>query len=223
MHKQTIILIVVLALVTGILIFLAISNQNLLKTNLSNTNIPTGIVVQKTAKVFFSPENIDLSSAVASPTSSVDIMVDSGGQPIAGVQAEMQYDPKAISNVKIIPAADPTGFFGSNATILFNDVNAQTGRVSYVIAISPSENGKNGIGKIGTITFTKTPGALTPSTAINFLDKTLVTRLNVNDSVLKEATPLNITLSKTTTIPNRPIQTAPLISPATSVPVSPSK
>jgi hypothetical protein len=216
MHKQTIILIVVLALVTGVLIFLAVTNQNILKTNNTGT-VPTTASVQKTAKVFFNPASVDLSAATATPTSSVDIFVDSGGEPISGVQAEMQYDPKAITNVKIIPAADLTGFFGAGSTIPFNEVNQTTGRISYAIGISPTENGKTGVGKIGTMTFQKTPGTTLVATGVNFLDKTLVTKLNVNESLLKETTPLTITLSKGTT------QTVPLSSPTTFIQVSPTQ
>ncbi len=213
MHKQTIILIVILAVVTGVLVFLAVTNQNVLKKNQSKV-VPTAKVVEKTTKVFFNPTSVSVSSAPIS----TDIMIDTGGSKIAGVQAELQYDPKAITNVKVNPASDTTGFFGPSATVLFNDVIQASGRISYVIAISPGESGKSGVGKIGTITFTKSPTATSSSTTINFLDKTLVSVLDANDSALKETVPLQITFSNAA-----PVRTVPLTSPAVTVPVSPTQ
>lgn len=210
MHKQTIILIVILALVSGVLIFLAITNQDILKNNQSKV-VPSVAPVKKTTKVFFNPANIDLSASTASPTSSVSIMVDTGGEQIAGVQAEMQYDPKAITDVKLIPAAGSTDFFGPNSTILQNDIVSTTGRISFAIGISPTEDGKSGVGKIATVTFKKAVGA--PATSmITFIDKTLASQLNVNESVLKETTPLTITISNF-----QPTQARPVVSPSTFI------
>jgi hypothetical protein len=207
MHKQTIILIAVLAVVTMILIYLAVINQNILKTNTTKA-VPTQAPVQKTAKVYFNPSTI---SATTGTIESADIMVSSD-TPVAGVQAEMQYDPKAITNVKITPDVDSTAFFGSDSTILFNDVTATTGRISYAIAISANGTGKSGSGKIGTITFTKALGATT-STQIKFLDKTLVSQLNVTESVLKDTMPLTITFSNINAQP--PVRAvSPQLSPA---------
>ena len=196
MPKKTTILIIILAVVTGVLLFLAITEGQ--KQSSPSTSIaPTQKVVQKTAKVFFSPQNIDLSAGSATAAPTVDIMVDTGGSDIAGVQAELQYDPKVLAGVKLVPAADTTGFFGPGAVVLFNDVDNQTGRISFAIAISAGQKSAKGVGKIGTLTFTKAFGATSPTTSINFLDKTLVTQLGENESVLKQASPLNITLTST--------------------------
>ncbi|HVT00964.1 MAG TPA: hypothetical protein VHE53_01880 [Patescibacteria group bacterium] len=210
MPKKTTILIVILALVTGVLLFLAISEGQ--KQNNQTTQVaPTVKPVEKTSKVFFSPQNIDLSTNTASTTPSVDLMVDSGGSDIAGVQAELQYDPKEITNVKVLPASDATGFFGAGANVLFSDIDPTTGRISFAIAISPNQKGIKGVGKIATVTFSKAFGATTPTTTINFLDKTLVTQLGQTQSVLKEASPLNITLSSA-----QPVVTQAVILPQTN-------
>lgn len=205
MPKKTTILILILAIVTGILLFLAISETKKPSTP-STTVAPTKKPVAKTAKVFFNPQNLDLSAGAASPTSSVDIMIDTGGSDVAGVQTELQFDPRALVSVRLTPAVDSASFFGQTSVILFNDVNQATGRVSYAIAISPGTNAKKGIGKIATLTFQKafnSPSA----TQVAFLDKTLVTILGENESVLKESMPLNITLSAQTTSPFVPVIT----------------
>ncbi|HVZ67571.1 MAG TPA: cohesin domain-containing protein [Patescibacteria group bacterium] len=210
MPKKTTILIIILALVTGVLLFLAIS-EGQKQTSQVNQVVPTQKPVEKTSKVFFSPQNIDLSTNTATAGPTVDLMVDSGGSNIAGVQAELQYDPKAITNVKVSPASDATGFFGPSAVVLFNDVDQQTGRISFAIAISPNQKAAKGVGKLATISFSKAFGATTPTTTINFLDKTLVTQLGQTESVLKEAAPLNITLSS-----SQPVVTQPVFLPSTN-------
>lgn len=198
MPRKTLILILILAAVTGILIFLAITSQTSKQPITTQAPAPTIKSAEKTAKVLFNPQNIDLSTTAASPTSSVDILVDSGGADISGVQVELQYDPKALTNVIITPAVDETSFFGNSGSILFNDVKRDTGRISYAVAISAGQAGKKGVGKIATLTFSKAFGGPV-STQVTFLDKTLVTVLGANESALKETVPLNITLSSSQT------------------------
>ena len=200
MPRKTTILILILATVTGILLFLAVSEGK--KPQAPKATItPTKTQVQKTARIFFSPQNIDLSSATGSAVSTVDILVDTGGSQIAGVQIEAQYDPKSLTRLGLIPAADSQGFFGNQANILFNEIIPATGRISFAIAISPDQSPKNGVGKIATLNFQRNFYATSSATTINFLDKTLVTILGENESVLKEALPLNITLSSPITQP----------------------
>jgi len=193
MPKKTTILILILALITGILLFLAIT-ENKKSGAPTITPVPTKKPVEKTAKVFFNPQNIDLSSAAGSAVSTVEILVDTGGSQIAGVQIEAQYDPKSLANLKLTPALDLASFFGSSAIVLFNDVNQTTGRISYAVAISPKVQTKKGIGKIATVSFSKAFSA-EGTTTVSFLDKTIVTILGENESVLKESVALNITLS----------------------------
>ena len=205
MPKKTTILILILAVVTGILLFLAVSNQKQSAPLLSKPT-PTKKVVTKTAKVFFNPQTIDLTSGTASPTSSVDIMIDTGSSEIAGAQIELKYDPKSLVSLKLSPANETTSFFGPNAAILFNEVNQTTGRVSFAIAITPQAKTKKGVGKIATLTFSKAFSAQ-GATTISFLDKTIVTILGENDSVLKESTPLNVVLSTQSNAPFVPPST----------------
>lgn len=196
MPKQTTLLILVLAIVTGILVFLALKNQTFKPSPKTQVLAPTQKPVEKTARVFFSPANVDLSNLSASSNSTVDIMVDSGGADIAGVQAELSYDPKALTNIKLIPTLDATGFFGTGATVLFNEVKQDTGRISYAVAITQGQGAKKGVGKIATLSFQKIAGSAVAATSVTFLDKTLVTKLGVNESALKEATPLNIVMGQ---------------------------
>lgn len=210
MPTRTAILIVILALVTGILVYLAVTSQNARRAPTTQNLIPTEKPVEKTAQVFFNPQNVDISNNSTTSALTVDIMVDSGGQDITGVQAELQFDPKALVNVKLLPGTDAVSFFGSNVSVLFNDVNTQTGRISYATAIPLGGTPKKGVGKIATLTFQKAYGAPS-STQVVFLDKSLVTILGANESALKSTAPLNIVLSQTpsgftpSTIPSVPV------------------
>ena len=199
MPRKTTILILILATVTGILLFLAVSEGKRGKAP-QTTIVPTKKEVPKTATVFFSPQTIDLSSGTATPTSSVDILVDTGNQEIVGVQIEAQYDPKSLSNLKLTPGNDATSFFGPNVAILFNEVNQETGRISFAIAIQPQEKTRKGIGRIASLSFAKAFNAQGTAT-VSLLDKTIVTILGEEESILKEALPLNIILSSPTTQP----------------------
>lgn len=199
MPRKTTILILILATVTGILLFLAVSEGKNLQA--PKTSITPKKQVQKTARVFFSPQNIDLSSASGSAVSTVDILVDTGGSQVAGVQVEAQYDPKSLTSLSLIPAAHSQGFFGSQANILFNEIIPATGRISFAIAVSPDQSPKNGVGRIATLSFQRNFNATSSATTINFLNKTIVTILGENESILKESVPLNVTLSSQTTTP----------------------
>jgi hypothetical protein len=186
MPKKTTLLLIFLGVVTLMLLFLALVST---RTPGPSTKLPEEKPVEKTAKVYFNPQSINLTATEGA----VEIMVDTGGSDITGVQAELQYDPKSLANVKLLPKVDDDGFFGSRAVVLFNEVIPATGRISYVIAINTGEATRKGAGKIATLTFSKAQTATT-STQINFLDKTLVTKLGVEESVLKESTPLSITI-----------------------------
>jgi hypothetical protein len=203
MPRKTTILILILAAVTGLLLFLAVTEGRKPQPPKQETAVPVKEPVQKTARVFFSPQNIDLSSGAATPASTVDLLIDTGGQEIVGVQIEIQYDPQSLSNLRLTPALDQVSFFGPSAVVLFNEANPATGRISYAVAISPNEQAKTGIGKVAAVSFSKAFNAQ-GTTSIRFLDKTIVTILGENESILKESLPLNVTLSARLTPPPLP-------------------
>ena len=207
MPKKTTILIILLAITTGVLVFFAITSESQKEPREGTTTVPKSDVVEKTAKVFFNPQNIDVSASPPGSIYTVDLLVDTGGVEITGVQAELQFDPTALANVSLSPTVEVNSFFGGTANVPFNEVNLGSGRISYVVTIGPDQPSKKGIGKIATLSFQKafnSPSA----TTISFLNKTLVTKLGANESILKETIPLNIILSSQTT-------TAPFIPPTT--------
>ncbi len=194
MPKKTTILIVILALITGILIVLAVRSDQTQQIVNNLTTKPTATIepVKPYATLSFLPENLDVS--LVSPIQSVDIVIDSDNKPIAGVQVELSYNPKLFANVSVSqPKQNP--FFGANPTILINSVDVSQGRISYAVGISPDGSEKSGKGSIATLNFTANKLAGVRTGQFSFLPKSAVTTLSTSGSILKTSIPLQVILS----------------------------
>lgn len=191
MPRKTTILIVILAAITGILIFLAVRNETIQRSIVTNNNDPTptiGSVPYSTLS--FSQPFLDVSTGSATQT--VDIVIDTAGKPVAGAQVELSYDPQVITNVRLIPATDP--FFGPASTVLINSVDQEQGRISYAVGISASGEEVTGQGTLVRMSFTVNRFAGVGTTLIAFLPKSAVTTLASPSSVLSEAISLQLLL-----------------------------
>lgn len=208
MPKRTVFLAIIIAITTALLVFLASRQQQLPKTQ-APTKISAPSTIEKTASLYFSPTNspqdlhaLEELEVRVNDQTSLDVIVDTGKYPITGVQFELQYDPNVLSNLSVTTPKD--SFFGESNEYfeLFSDVDSNNGRVSYAVAINPKAETKQGVGKVATIKFAasnKSNQESTPiksgSTTISFIDKTLVTKEGVTESVLKETKPLTIIFS----------------------------
>lgn len=200
MPKRTTFLIIILAAVAVGLILLAVNSSKSLPPASPTMNVqptPTKKPVEKTTIIYFAPSVLSSPNASSSPLSA-DIMVDTGKDVVSGVQIELAYDPKILTNVAIIPTTSksegPSLFGPTNGTILFNSVNQAAGRASFAIGLTPSAAPVGGIGKIATLSFyvNKIPGI--SSTSVSFVNRTMVLKEGGRESVLKTTTPLTIQL-----------------------------
>ena len=192
MPKKTTILIIILALITGVLIFLAVrSDQTQKFVNDALNPSPTESVTTPYAQLSFIKPQLNVSNAT-NPVS-VDIVIDTTDKPTSGAQIELSYDPSVLTNMKVTPPS--TSFFGQKSTVLINKVDQTQGRISYAVGISPSDGEKFGKGLLATLTFTVNPNSGQQSTQISFLEKSMVTSLQTPDSVLKSMSPLKIVLT----------------------------
>lgn len=183
MPRKTTILIVILALLTGVLIFLAVRSERSIK--LTSETAPTmPAQTEPYAILSFSEEFIDAS---ASGQRSVDIILDTAGKSVSGAQAEISYDPNIFLNVTIEPSQN--SIFGSNSSVLFNSVDATQGRISYAVGIPINGEEIVGTGPIATITFTLNSPLASPAQMI-FLPKSTVQNLDTLESVLLNTQPL---------------------------------
>ncbi len=191
MPKKTTILIVILAIVTGVLIFLAVRSdqgQNLLSNDQEEA---TPTQTQPFASLSFENPLIDASTGPV--TQSVNVVIDTLGKPAAGAQIELSYNPIALTNVSI--KAPQASFFGPNPSVLISNVDPTQGRISYAVGISATDAEKAGKGTIATITFTVNRLAGISTTNLTFLPKSAVTTLSSQGSILNTSTPLEIRLT----------------------------
>lgn len=195
--RKTTILIVILAVVTALLIFLAVTSdttQQMLITDEPSQTVPTETVVQPYATLGFSVPQLDLVNSQTA-TQSVDIVLDSAGKGVFSAQIELQYDANALFNMSLqVPTQN--SFFGPNVTTLIPpEINPSQGRISYAVALSPTEKEKIGRGVIATLTFTANRFNTLPKTEISFLQKSAVTTISGSSSILKSSTSLPIILA----------------------------
>jgi len=102
----TTVLIIILIVATGILVYLlAFPSGKTLQ--ISKSTAPTQTPLKKTTTLAFNPQHMNISSTSA--VASTDLIVDTDSDEISGVQAELTYDPKSITNVKIVPATGKDG------------------------------------------------------------------------------------------------------------------
>lgn len=195
MPKKTTILIIILALITGVLIYLAVRSDQSLQTR--NTPIvtakPTPVTKAPYADLSFSINPVDVSKSTTVQV--LDIVIDTNNKPASGAQIELSYDPKVLTNMKLTPALK-SPFFGTNPVVLINSVDPTLGRISYAVAVSNSDTEKVGKGSIATLSFTVNKFSGATFSQITFLPKSAVTTFNSQSSVLNVSTPLQIIVSK---------------------------
>lgn len=178
MPKRTLYLIIVLFLVALGLMFVAQSTPYPKPLQPNNiVSIPTPAVPQ-TVLLFD-----EISMATNSASYSIPIIINTGRNLVTGAQLELFFDPKIITNVSI-----QQGNFFLKPVVLLNNIDKESGRISYALGISPEDSGREGEGIVATLTFKTNVLSPTPTT-ISFLPKTLVTAEGVEQSVLKSTRP----------------------------------
>jgi hypothetical protein len=198
MNTRTLILIVVLGVITIGLVTLAIKSQSPKEPAVTvqpQESTITEKPVNQTSLLYFEKTNDTqptIGTSSAQPYPPLRLMLNSGENNVMGAQIELSYDPKVLTNVRIVsPTIPDESFFGASANfvVLDNSVKQNEGRISYVIAMSPNSEPKVGVGSLATLTFNKIG---TAPTTITFLEKSNVQQLDTVASVLKEAQAITI-------------------------------
>ncbi len=182
---KTILLIVLLAIIAALLTYVAISPKGKLNEVLKQTPMVKENNADSTLSVLNAEKNSD-------GTYSSIVYLDSGKNTVTGVQLELYYDPKVVSNVTI----SPLDYF-SSATEALKTIDQPNGRISYAIGTSLGESGVMSKGNLAKITFTLTPNPDVPTTSFNFMPKTSVHGNGTDESLLKETKDGQITLITT--------------------------
>lgn len=181
--KRTIGLILMLIIVATALLLAAISqNQYKNQKNKTVSLKPSPTITQRFTLLSFSPNPVIVSQKQTASPSAVDIVINTNQQKISGVQLEISYDPKKLTNVSITPST-----FFPDPIVLIKEINNKEGVITFALSIQPTGIQRAGKGVVAQMKFnhTLTTGE---KTQITFLPKTLVTALGISSSVLKQIT-----------------------------------
>ena len=197
MSKKTLALIIGLSIVTSLLVYIAVSqkspsNQQNLTSYVPAKPSPTPSPL--TTTLSFSPNPLFLSSQSAQI---VDVVVNSNGSKITGVQLELTYDPKVVTITDV--SSPKTDGFIKNPMQLVKKIDPESGKITFAIVVPPNQEGSVGVGKVATINLRAN---LKPEeqTTLQFLPQSLVTAEGFSASVLKSTEGVVITRTATTTI-----------------------
>lgn len=203
--NKTTLFIGVLILLTGLLVYLALSPINNKKQD--NKNVPTTNVNVLDAKLSMG----DVKS-LPSNSYSIDVNLDSGSHKVTGVQLEISYNPADIRVLDIAPSS-----LIKAPTVLLKNVDVNAGRITYAIGVPTNQKGVNGEGSVATITFVRNtaPGR---TTSFDFLPKTAIAAEGYAQSVLKQSAGITFTIGTPTPPPIRALNSAPQSSPSPPAP-----
>jgi len=202
MPRKTLALIAGLVLVTVILFIIALkTGQNQPSAGKEQAAAPTAVPDMAHSVLSMSPDPV-----VVAPggQGSVDVMVDPSDNLLTGVQLELSYDPKVISNIKVA-----YGSLFVNPLVLFHKGDAVKGTYTYGFGIQPGQKPVAGKGTVATITFTAT-GAVGTQSQLTLLPTSLVTARGTATSVLKMSSGTTVKIGIPTAGAAKPVtSTAP--------------
>lgn len=200
MSKKTYFLVLILVVIATYLAYSAAFRPASQKTP---TSPPTQVTIPVyQATLAFSPSPLIISPTLIQSPGSLDVVIDTGSKKATAVQLELSYDPKVLTNIELSP-----GTFFDNPIELIKTIDADNGRISYAVAISPNGTEKQGKGTVATIKFVANT-QVAKATQISFLPKTLVTAQGVSTSILKSSSAGSILFQTTpTSILNNPSTT----------------
>ncbi|MCL5010455.1 MAG: cohesin domain-containing protein [Patescibacteria group bacterium] len=175
MSKRSIILILILAGVTFLLLYIALSQGGKSgKGQNANRILPKPSLSQAQTTLYLSPNPL----TVANATASALVMINTNTNAISGAQIELSYNPAKLTDVAVYP-----GKFFSNAVILLNRIDRQNGRIFYALVLPHGAAPKKGTGVLAAVRFRPllTNG---DKTQIRFMPKTLIIAPNIGQSLL---------------------------------------
>ncbi len=193
MSRKTISLIVVLLILTIVLVAVAILAKPQTSQQISidePTPTPTPLVPGRTS-LTLTPDPL---TVTASAPSTLDIIINTGGNNVRSVQLEIAYDPKAVTNVSLKPGT----FFTNPSVLPIGGVNQNSGRITYALVPNSFTESKSGTGIVATMTFTPLLTTANPQTEITLLQKSLVVGEARGQNVLIKTSGAKIMLKNAT-------------------------
>jgi hypothetical protein len=195
MPKRTLLLILALCALAIVLLFIA-AKQPLYRqqdtTQQKKAQMSPYPINKAFSRLYLSPNPLYLGNK--DNQGEINVLIDSGsGQKsnnVTAVQIEIAYDPNVLTNVDIVP-----GDFFPNPSQLIKNIDTNTGRITYALAITPAQTPVRGKGTVARLTFSKKTTPLRETT-LTLLPKSLITEQGTETSVLKEAKGAKIFLTE---------------------------
>lgn len=185
MLNKTPLLIVFLVVATVLLVGLALS------TNKGSNPLPQKLTEDvsgpETSLIMSDVYGAEEASASALKSFSTDVEILTGDNKVTAVQLEIKYNPALLTNVTVLP-----GDFFQNPIILLEKIDTEEGIISY--ALGTDANGISGEGVVATISFNERLNAR-GNTSFELLSKTAVSAEDEEESVLRETSGVEFTLS----------------------------
>ncbi len=185
MPQKTLILIIVLAIITAVLLVLALY-----------TKIPTKsahIVTTKTpVVVVHAYTTLTIAQAVASNsayghTYAADINISTKSNKVTAVQLQIAYNPNSVTITDIT-----AGSFFNNPDILFEKIDPEAGIITYSLGVGLGQKPVSGSGTVATIKFIPISGQ--KSVVLSVLPTSEVAAQGEVKSVLKSASKATLQL-----------------------------
>lgn len=173
----------ILSVVAGIVLACILIAFQLLRNNASPISY-TRTATRTNPYPTTDPSLITSSLSFTKYQNAVNVNIDTGSDSISGVQLKIAYDPKVLTNVKVVP-----GSFFPNGTVLQNDVDAQNGIINYAFAINPGMKQLKGKGQIISISYIAVPQT---ATDMVFMPNTKITSEGITASVLKNTATITV-------------------------------
>lgn len=173
--NKTLLLVVGLVILTIVLLALSLTARNSGSLPIIGNNDGSNETIAFTSLSI--SEDVRVAEAGGYET---DVIINSGENQITGIQLELTYDPRVLTDVDINP-----GSYFTNPTVLQKEIDETNGTIKYLLGTTAGSEPVTGEGPVAVISFNKTGDE---ETSIEFSTNTLVTDGRYAESVLSETT-----------------------------------
>lgn len=142
----------------------------------------------------FSPYDITTDKNFSYRTS--NIALTTAGKKITGVEIVLLYDPKALQNVSVIVPSDSLLKKNGSFKVLKNEINKQEGIITFSVGVTDTSKPISEDGVLVAFSYSLLPSFSDPTTAVVFLNKSAVTQVGLETSILDTTKPLIIRTGK---------------------------
>lgn len=178
---KTAALIVFLALLAGLLYYIALLPQNPRKqTNNALSLKPSATLsIENTKTDKNLPASASQQALQAGGKYYSEVLINTNGNKVTSVQLELSYDPKILTDVDIAKG----NFFDSPIEFI-KKLDEKNGRITFALGLDADSEGVSGKKIVATIYYSPLDPSKEVVTSLNFLPKTQVSANGISESAL---------------------------------------